>query len=68
MLCYKCNQEKDVRPYGENAKMVCFNCAFKTQADKRITERNFVSQLNACGNVAHIDGTNIGPFKLGGKD
>ena len=56
--CYICcATEKDLRPYGKNMQMVCFECAMK---DKAETEAQFVSQMNAAGSTPVI-GTEFGP-------
>ena len=61
-----CGATKDLRPYGKNGSMICFDCAMSTPERRAETERNFALQLNACGTVAVIDGTEIGPYPLGG--
>ena len=63
MKCYYCGDEsRDLRPYGPRGAMVCFGCAMATPERKAETERNFGSQLDACGDVAVIDGSPVGPY------
>ena len=65
MKCTICNKEDELRPYGPNGSMICFDCAMKPER-KTETEKNFVSQLEACGSIAMI-GTEAGPIPLGKK-
>lgn len=60
--CHYCTETGDLRPYGPRGSMVCFECAMETPERKAETERNFRVQLDACGDVAVIDGTNVGPY------
>lgn len=62
--CCYCEEQKDLRPYGPRGAMVCFDCAMSTPDREAETERNFVVQLNACGNCAVIDGSNAGPYPV----
>lgn len=62
MKCYYCDATGDLRPYGPNGSMVCFPCATATPEREAEAERNFISQLNACGSVAIIDGSGAGPY------
>ena len=62
MKCHYCGKTDDLRPYGPRGAMVCFCCAMSTPERKGETERNFGAQLDACGVVAVIDGTEIGPY------
>jgi hypothetical protein len=67
MTDHKCgvcgSVDEELRPYGKNHSMICFDCAFSTQASKAETERNYLMQLNAAGPCAVI-GTEVGPFPL----
>lgn len=63
MKCHYCGSgDKDLRPYGPRGSMTCFDCAMSTPERKAETERNFGAQLDACGDVAVIDGSNVGPY------
>lgn len=62
MKCHYCNETDDLRPYGPRGSMVCFACAMATPERKAETSRNFATQLDACGNVAVIDGSPAGPY------
>jgi hypothetical protein len=59
--CQYCHKQAELRPYGERGAMICFSCAMQPQ-NKSATERNFGMQLNACGDVALLDGTEVGPY------
>jgi len=60
--CYYCDKTSDLRPYGPRGSMVCFQCAMSTPDRQSETERNFRVQLDACGDVAVIDETEVGPY------
>jgi hypothetical protein len=62
--CHYCQQPGDLRPYGPRGTFVCFDCAMATPGRMAETERNFGAQLDACGDVAVIDGTEVGPYPL----
>lgn len=62
MKCHYCDQTTNLRPYGPRAAMVCFDCAMSTPERKAEAEQQFAGQLAACGDVAVIDGTNVGPY------
>ena len=60
--CHYCPATNDLRPYGPKGAMVCFPCAMASPERKAEAEHNFVTQLNASGPVACIDGTEVGPY------
>ena len=60
--CHYCPKATDLRPYGPRGSLVCFRCAMSTPERKAETERNFGSQLDACGPDAVIDDTGAGPY------
>lgn len=62
--CHYCRKPSDLRPYGPRGAMVCFRCAMATPERKLETERNFAMQVDACGSVAMIDGTEVGPYPV----
>lgn len=62
--CYYCDKLGDLRPYGPRGSMVCFPCAMETPERVKETERNMDEQMDACGNVIVIDGSNTGPYPL----
>lgn len=64
MKCNYCGTTKDLRPYGPRGSMVCFACAMETPERKAEAMRNFETQLRACGPVAVIDGSEVGPYPL----
>jgi hypothetical protein len=64
MNCYYCSETTDLRPYGPRGTMVCFCCAMSTPERKAEAERNFGSQLDACGPDAVIDGSEVGPYPV----
>lgn len=61
MKCYSCHSNDEVRPYGPNGAMVCFQCAFATPESTKETNANFERQLNAAGPVVVI-GEEVGPY------
>lgn len=62
MQCCYCRKRGDLRPYGPRGAMVCFFCAMSSPERKAETERNFGTQLAACGDAAAIDGSHAGPY------
>lgn len=64
MKCHYCETTSDLRPYGPRGAMVCFDCAMSTPERAEETTRNFHAQLLACGRVAVIDGSHVGPYPL----
>lgn len=63
MRCFYCSKETDLRPYGPRGSMVCFQCAMQSPVRRAETERNFATQLNACGSFA-VAGGATGPYPL----
>lgn len=64
MKCHYCPETSDLRPYGPRGSMVCFACAMATRERMAETKRNYLAQLDACGDAAVIDGTHVGPYPL----
>lgn len=64
--CYVCKKDEDCRPYGKNAQFICFDCMISDDKRQREAEHQFLSQLDACGDAAIIDGEN-GPVPLPGS-
>lgn len=62
--CHYCSAASEVRPYGPRGEMICFACAMATPERKRQTERAFMAQIDACGDVSVIDGTKVGPYPI----
>lgn len=62
MTCTYCGTTHDLRPYGPRGTMVCFDCAMATPERATETSRNFCAQLDACGDVALLDGSHVGPY------
>jgi len=62
MKCIYCQAQRDLRPYGPRAAMVCFACAMKTPEREREAKKQFAIQLEASGPVAAIDGSHVGPY------
>jgi hypothetical protein len=62
MKCYYCDETNDLRPYGPNCAMVCFDCAMGTPERKAEAKRNFATQLDAIDGPAVIDGSSVGPY------
>ena len=61
--CHLCKKVAELRPYGPRGAMICFQCAMAPER-KAETERNFIAQLDACGPVVVIDGTEVGPYPI----
>ena len=64
MKCYYCEATHDLRPYGPDYSMVCFDCATSTPEREAESAAKFAVQLNGCGPVAVLDGTLTGPYPL----
>lgn len=68
--CYCCDStEKELRPYGPNAQMVCFDCAMSTPEMEAQTTKAFNMQLDAAikaGNGMVSIGTQAGPLPVMG--
>jgi len=62
MVCCYCGCAGDLRPYGPRGAMVCFSCAMSSPEREAQTAQNFSAQLAACGDVAAIDGSHVGPY------
>lgn len=62
MGCYLCGTKIDIRPYGPKGAMICFDCMMSSKELEAEAIKNFANQLDACGDVAIIDGTEIGPY------
>ena len=62
--CFYCQKTNDLRPYGPNGSMVCFDCAMSSTERKVETENNFAVQLRVAGPVAVVDGTSVGPYPM----
>lgn len=60
--CYVCGTTKDIRPYGPRGSMICFACMRADSKREAEAKTQFLTQLEACGDVAAIDGTDIGPY------
>ena len=67
-VCYYCDQADDLRPYGPKMAMVCFSCMTATPEREAEAEANFGAQLDSCGPVAVIDGTEVGPYPVEHSD
>lgn len=57
--CAYCKKNAELRPYGINSAMICFDCAMKPE-NIRNTEKQFMGQLEASGPVVLI-GEETGP-------
>ncbi len=63
MNCYKCNvsgKVKELRPYGPRGESICFKCAMEPDS-KATTEMMFGKTLDACGDLAVLDGSQVRP-------
>lgn len=61
--CTDCGREEELRPYGKNGAMVCFDCAMKDEPE---AQRQFASQLKAAARQSDvvIIGEETGPRPL----
>ncbi len=64
--CYLCGRRDEIRPYGPNASWICFDCMIASPEREADAKRQFGAQLDACGDVAVIDGSSAGPYPLDG--
>jgi hypothetical protein len=63
--CHYCSVStvaRELRPYGPNGSMVCFDCAMSTDQRRRETEANLRTQLNVAGPVIMLDDSGVGPY------
>ena len=71
--CHICKQaetdspEVELRPYGPNGEWFCYDCMVASPEREAGAKKQFGAQLDACGDVGVIDGSNTGPrpFKPG---
>lgn len=61
--CCECGEIAELRPYGRKGAMICFECGMKA---RYTTEREYLRQMGACGDVAII-GEEAGPYPLDGR-
>ncbi len=63
--CSYCDKVDELRPYGKNAALICFDCGMLTEHISE-TEQQFSSQIDACMGLTII-GEESGPrpFKTG---
>ncbi len=56
--CHYCQTtEKELRPYGPNGEIVCFQCGMSTPERRDAADRAIRAKLNACdGKEVHIGG------------
>ena len=40
--CHFCGKEEELRPYGPNAELICFDCGMK---DEKTTEKMFAKRF-----------------------
>ena len=64
--CYLCGTADEIRPYGPRGSMICFDCMIASPEREAEAKRQFGAQLDACGDVAAIDGSSAGPYPLDG--
>lgn len=58
------SEEVELRPYGPKGAWLCFDCMKLDPEREAEATRQFSAQLDACGDVAVIDGSNVGPMPL----
>lgn len=64
MKCEYCLQNKEIRPYGEQGKNICFSCMKSSAELTRIAEKNFSVLLSANeenSGIAILDGAEPRP-------
>ena len=60
--CYVCQQSGDLRPYGPKGEMICYDCMKADPEREATAKRQFMAQLDGCGPVAVLDGSEVGPY------
>lgn len=63
MKCSICSKEAELRPYGPNRSMICFDCGMKPERFEETT-KNFIQQLIECGPGPVVIGSESGPYPL----
>lgn len=53
----------ELRPYGPNGALICFDCAMKPENREEV-ERRFETALNAAETASVADGATIGHIEL----
>ncbi len=65
--CYICKQseadspEVELRPYGPKGTWLCYDCMVASPEREVEAKKQFGAQLDACGDIAVVDGSNTGP-------
>lgn len=57
-FCHVCSLSSDVRPYGEDGKDICFDCATSTPERKAVMEQKLAEHLSTVKGdtlVFHLD-------------
>lgn len=67
--CYVCHKDEsdpevELRPYGPKGAFICFDCMISSPEREAEAKRQFGAQLDACGDVAVVDGSHVGPYPL----
>jgi hypothetical protein len=61
MKCHYCDKNGDLRPYGPDCAMVCFECAMKTPERAHFTGLVYMAQMEMVKGAVVI-GTEAGPY------
>ena len=65
--CYYCDSTEDLRPYGPDGSLVCYECGVDPEHEEE-TKRNFLRKLDAAveagSGLAEL--TDEGPVPFGG--
>lgn len=67
--CENDHEDYDVRPYGHNGSLICFNCVKSSPELEEIAKNNFLAQLDAASAHSKIVvlGEPTGPRPLNGN-
>lgn len=65
--CCYCRQEfeyEDMRPYGPDGQLTCFECAMSTPERERTAKCHFNTHIDSCGGGNIVVGLPCGPVPV----
>lgn len=67
--CSVCNQEEELRPYGKNGALICFDCMKSTPEREAEAVRQFSARLDVAAEETGVAiiGSKDGPMPYKGK-
>lgn len=65
-VCTECGKEDDLRPYGKNGAMVCFECGMKDEAEASRQFAKLFAVASSASNTVAI-GEECGVYPIGGN-